>query len=120
MNGICLSVQVSGVVATVFGSTGFLARYVINALARQGTQVVVPYRADDIDAQHLRQMGDLGQVRDLCCQPLACTGCSQPSRGTALHRELQHHLQTSKPRHHNRHAVLTVLRSSAGVLLEGL
>ena len=57
--------QVSGVTATVFGCTGFLGRYIVNALARQGTQVVVPYRADDIDAQFLRQMGDLGQVREL-------------------------------------------------------
>ena len=65
------AVQVSGVVATVFGSTGFLARYVINALARQGTQVVVPYRADDLDAQHLRQMGDLGQV----CTWLSKSAC---------------------------------------------
>ncbi|CAK0735404.1 hypothetical protein CVIRNUC_000575 [Coccomyxa viridis] len=54
--------SVSGVTATVFGCTGFLGRYIVNALARQGTQVVVPYRADDIDAQFLRQMGDLGQV----------------------------------------------------------
>ena len=58
------SMQVSGVTATVFGCTGFLGRYIVNALARQGTQVVVPYRADDIDAQFLRQMGDLGQVRE--------------------------------------------------------
>lgn len=70
MMGGMHSVQVSGVVATVFGSTGFLARYVINALARQGTQVIVPYRADDIDAQHLRQMGDLGQV----CISQVCMG----------------------------------------------
>lgn len=52
----------SGVIATVFGATGFLGRYVVNALARTGTQVVVPYRCDDIDMQHLRQMGDLGQA----------------------------------------------------------
>lgn len=49
-------------IATVFGATGFLGRYVVNALARTGTQVVVPYRCDDIDMQHLRQMGDLGQA----------------------------------------------------------
>ena len=54
--------QVSGITATVFGSTGFLARYVINALAKAGSQVVIPYRADDLDAQHLSTMGDLGQV----------------------------------------------------------
>ena len=46
----------------MFGCTGFLGRYIVNALARQGSQVVVPYRADDLDAQHLRQMGDLGQA----------------------------------------------------------
>lgn len=54
--------SVSGITATVFGSTGFLARYVINALAKAGSQVVIPYRADDLDAQHLSTMGDLGQM----------------------------------------------------------
>ncbi|GMH38510.1 hypothetical protein BSKO_06394 [Bryopsis sp. KO-2023] len=54
--------SVSGVVATVFGATGFLGRYVVNALAKMGSQVVVPYRCDDMDMQHIRQMGDLGQI----------------------------------------------------------
>lgn len=54
--------SVSGITATVFGSTGFLARYVINALAKAGSMVVIPYRADDLDAQHLSTMGDLGQM----------------------------------------------------------
>jgi len=54
--------QSSGVTATVFGGTGFLGRYVINALARDGHRVVVPYRCDELDVQHLRQMGDLGQI----------------------------------------------------------
>ena len=31
--------QNSGLVATVFGCSGFLARYVVNSLARQGSQV---------------------------------------------------------------------------------
>lgn len=55
--------QVSGITATVFGATGFLARYIINSLAKAGSQVVMPYRCDDLDVQHLRTMGDLGQVR---------------------------------------------------------
>lgn len=59
---IIIALQVSGITATVFGSTGFLARYVINALAKAGSQVVMPYRCDDLDVQHLRTMGDLGQV----------------------------------------------------------
>ena len=36
--------SVSGVVATVFGSTGFFGRYVVNNLGRIGSQVIVPYR----------------------------------------------------------------------------
>lgn len=55
--------QVSGVTATVFGCSGFLARYVVQSLARMGSQVVLPYRCDDLDVQHLKPMGDLGQVR---------------------------------------------------------
>ena len=54
--------QVSGVTATIFGATGFLGRYVAQALARQGSMVVYPYRCDDLDQSHLRIMGDLGQV----------------------------------------------------------
>lgn len=54
--------SVSGITATVFGCTGFLGRYIVNALAKQGSQVVIPYRCDDNDMQHLRVMGDLGQV----------------------------------------------------------
>ena len=71
--------QVSGITATVFGSTGFLARYLINSLARQGSQVVVPYRADDLDAQHLKQMGDLGQA----CPP--CHAAEETLKGAHAH-----------------------------------
>ena len=54
--------SVSGVTATVFGATGFLGRYVVNALAKRGSQVVIPYRCDELEMMHLKQMGDLGQV----------------------------------------------------------
>ena len=54
--------SVSGVVATVFGSTGFLGRYVVNQLGRIGSQVIVPYRGDELAARHLKLMGDLGQI----------------------------------------------------------
>ena len=54
--------QVSGITATIFGASGFLGRYIVNALARQGTQCVIPHRCDDLDVQHLKMMGDLGQV----------------------------------------------------------
>jgi NADH dehydrogenase (ubiquinone) 1 alpha subcomplex subunit 9 len=54
--------SVSGITATIFGATGFLGRYFAAALAKRGSQVVCPYRCDDLDIQHLRVMGDLGQV----------------------------------------------------------
>ncbi|XP_075459181.1 NADH dehydrogenase [ubiquinone] 1 alpha subcomplex subunit 9, mitochondrial [Ascaphus truei] len=53
---------VSGVVATVFGATGFLGRYVVNRLGRIGSQVILPYRCDQYDLMYLRPMGDLGQI----------------------------------------------------------
>lgn len=59
----------SGITATVFGASGFLGRYVANALARQGTQVILPHRCDDLDVQHLKPMGDLGQVKN-CILPI--------------------------------------------------
>ncbi|XP_074859148.1 NADH dehydrogenase [ubiquinone] 1 alpha subcomplex subunit 9, mitochondrial [Carettochelys insculpta] len=54
--------SVSGIVATVFGATGFLGRYVVNRLGRIGSQVIVPYRCEPYDVMHLRPMGDLGQI----------------------------------------------------------
>lgn len=54
--------SVSGVTATIFGCSGFLARYVANAIGNTGGQLVLPHRCDDLDVQHLRVMGDLGQV----------------------------------------------------------
>ncbi|EIN12372.1 NAD(P)-binding protein [Punctularia strigosozonata HHB-11173 SS5] len=52
---------VSGHVATVFGCTGFLGRYVVAKLAKIGTQVIVPYRDED-EIRVLKPMGDLGQI----------------------------------------------------------
>ncbi|KAF2971945.1 hypothetical protein GQX73_g1592 [Xylaria multiplex] len=50
-----------GHVATVFGATGQLGRYIVNRLARQGCQVVVPYR-EEMAKRHLKVSGDLGRV----------------------------------------------------------
>ncbi|KAG8438857.1 hypothetical protein GDO86_005155 [Hymenochirus boettgeri] len=52
----------SGIVATVFGSSGFLGRYVVNGLGKIGSQVILPHRCDPYDIKHLRPMGDLGQL----------------------------------------------------------
>ncbi|KAJ7329112.1 hypothetical protein JRQ81_015286 [Phrynocephalus forsythii] len=54
--------SVSGIVATVFGATGFLGRYLVNQLGRIGSHVIIPYRCDPYDLMYLRPMGDLGQL----------------------------------------------------------
>ena len=59
----------SGIVATVFGATGFIGRYVVNKLGKMGSQVVVPFRGDVHDYRHLRLLGDLGQVVFLVSYP---------------------------------------------------
>ncbi|KAG0248689.1 hypothetical protein BG011_010016 [Mortierella polycephala] len=51
----------NGHVVTVFGCTGFLGRYLINRLAREGAHIIVPYRDED-DMRHLKVMGDLGKI----------------------------------------------------------
>ncbi|KAF8194247.1 NADH dehydrogenase [Pholiota molesta] len=52
---------VSGHRVTVFGCTGFLGRYLVSKLGKQGTQVIVPYREED-EARLFKPMGDLGQI----------------------------------------------------------
>lgn len=52
----------TGVTATVFGGYGFLGSYIVSDLGRKGSQVVVPSRTTDNKTQHIRQMGDLGQI----------------------------------------------------------
>lgn len=52
----------NGKVATVFGCGGSVGRYVVNKLARQGHQVIVPYRAEEGRVKDLKLMGDLGQI----------------------------------------------------------
>ncbi|KAG6724510.1 hypothetical protein I3842_03G261200 [Carya illinoinensis] len=54
--------SVSGLVATVFGATGFLGRYVVQQLAKMGSQVLVPFRGSEDSHRHLKLMGDLGQI----------------------------------------------------------
>ncbi|OMJ10331.1 NADH-ubiquinone oxidoreductase 40 kDa subunit, mitochondrial, partial [Smittium culicis] len=52
----------NGQTATVFGCTGFLGRYVVSALATQGTRVIIPYRGISENTRHLKPSGDLGMV----------------------------------------------------------
>lgn len=52
----------TGNVVTVFGASGFMGRYVVNRLAKEGNQVIVPYRGDAYDVHRLKVTGDLGQI----------------------------------------------------------
>ncbi|XP_028134729.1 NADH dehydrogenase [ubiquinone] 1 alpha subcomplex subunit 9, mitochondrial [Diabrotica virgifera virgifera] len=52
----------NGIVATVFGATGFLGRYVCNRLGKIGSQIIIPYRGDNYEPFRLKLVGDLGQV----------------------------------------------------------
>ena len=61
------SSHVSGVIATVFGSTGFVGRYVVSRLGDQGSQVIVPYRGTENGFRHLKVLGDLGQIVPMEC-----------------------------------------------------
>eukprot|EP01089_Gocevia_fonbrunei_P020065 TRINITY_DN7331_c0_g1_i1.p1 TRINITY_DN7331_c0_g1~~TRINITY_DN7331_c0_g1_i1.p1 ORF type:complete len:365 (+),score=68.87 TRINITY_DN7331_c0_g1_i1:85-1179(+) len=52
----------SGAIATVFGCTGFLGRFVVNQLGSIGSQVILPYRGEESAINHLKVSGDLGQI----------------------------------------------------------
>nr|CAH7724159.1 unnamed protein product [Callosobruchus chinensis] len=52
----------NGIVATVFGATGFIGRYVVNRLGKIGTQIIIPYRGDNYEPFRMKVMGDLGQI----------------------------------------------------------
>jgi len=52
----------NGLVATVFGASGFIGRYVCNKLGKIGTQLIIPYRGDEFEVRRLKLVGDLGQV----------------------------------------------------------
>lgn len=70
----------SGTVVTVFGGSGFLGRYVVQALAKTGTRVVAAVRRPDL-ALALQTYGNVGQiaikqanVRDDASVARACAG----------------------------------------------
>uniref|UniRef100_UPI00005232AA NADH dehydrogenase [ubiquinone] 1 alpha subcomplex subunit 9, mitochondrial isoform X2 n=1 Tax=Ciona intestinalis TaxID=7719 RepID=UPI00005232AA len=52
----------SGVVATVFGPTGFIGLSVVNHLAAIGSSLVLPYRGTFERVQRHKLMSDLGQM----------------------------------------------------------
>uniref|UniRef100_A0A7R9Y4M6 NAD-dependent epimerase/dehydratase domain-containing protein n=1 Tax=Micromonas pusilla TaxID=38833 RepID=A0A7R9Y4M6_MICPS len=57
--------SISGITSTVFGATGYLGRYVVNHLGKSGSRMILPTRCGDNAKQHLKVMGDLGQIVDL-------------------------------------------------------
>jgi len=55
------SVLPAGIIATVFGGSGFIGGKLINRLGQAGVQVVIPFRGEENSVRHLRPLGDLGQ-----------------------------------------------------------
>ena len=55
----------SGITSTVFGATGFLGRYAVNHIAKSGSRMILPSRCNENARQHLKVMGDLGQIINL-------------------------------------------------------
>eukprot|EP00818_Percolomonas_sp_WS_P006533 CAMPEP_0117446102 /NCGR_PEP_ID=MMETSP0759-20121206/6152_1 /TAXON_ID=63605 /ORGANISM="Percolomonas cosmopolitus, Strain WS" /LENGTH=384 /DNA_ID=CAMNT_0005238327 /DNA_START=222 /DNA_END=1376 /DNA_ORIENTATION=+ len=49
-------------VATVFGATGYIGKYICAELARIGYQVITPYRYHEEQVMKHRVMGDVGQM----------------------------------------------------------
>lgn len=87
--------SVSGHVATVFGCTGFLGRYLVDRLAQKGTQVIVPYRDED-EKRHLKVMGDLGQIVPMVsCAAYIASDASFDSRNLVYFRPPLHAHATS-------------------------
>ncbi|KAM1301465.1 hypothetical protein ACFX2H_012501 [Malus domestica] len=58
-----------GIVAAVFGSTGFLGCYLVQQLAKTGSQVLVPFRGSKDSYRHPKLMGDLGQIGPMKYNP---------------------------------------------------
>ncbi|TYJ15704.1 hypothetical protein E1A91_A10G201600v1 [Gossypium mustelinum] len=58
-----------GIIATVFGATGFLGRYLVQQLAKMESQVLVPFRGSEDNPRHLKLMGDLGQILPMKYDP---------------------------------------------------
>jgi len=54
--------SVSGMTATVFGSSGFLGKYAVSKLGAMGCRLILPYRGDELFLRHLKPMGDLGAI----------------------------------------------------------
>jgi NADH dehydrogenase (ubiquinone) 1 alpha subcomplex subunit 9 len=59
----------SGITATVFGSYGFVGRYVMNELGSCGSRVYAPFRGDEHDIREVQQMFDHGQFGKIPFSP---------------------------------------------------
>ena len=59
--------NMSGVVAAVFGATGFSGRYVVSRLGDLGSQIIIPYRGTENVFRHLKVVGELGQIVPIAC-----------------------------------------------------
>jgi len=61
--------SVSGIVATVFGCSGFLGRNVVGKLGQIGSRVIIPYRGEEYAVRHLKLAGDISRITPMWYNP---------------------------------------------------
>lgn len=70
-------------IATVFGSSGFLGRYAVGALARDGWRILGVSRRPEL-AGHLQPMGDVGQIHAVQANIRYADSIRRPVAGAEL------------------------------------
>ena len=88
---------VSGITATIFGSSGFLGKYVVNKFGKIGSKCVLPYRGDEVDVRHLKLCGDLGVVNPIESSIRSLSDIEDAVRGSnVVINLLGKHFETSR------------------------
>ena len=86
----------------MFGGYGFIGSYIVSDLGKRGSQLVIPTRATENKVQHIRQMGDLGQVNQSmaeACSMGTCHAACMHARWSGAFMATQHALTSGHAWH---------------------